>query len=203
MIPRRTALLALVSLPVAARAQGAGPSAPIAVLDNALLNAMKAGKATPFPKRFNMLAPAIEQALDLPQILRASVGLVWADLPASQKTQLAQVFRDYTVANYAANFDSYSGQSFRILPTTRSAGADRIVETEIVPASGTPTRIDYVMRQTAQGWKAVDVLLTGAISRVAVQRSDFRSLLRSGNATALIASLQRKVSSLSGGTLRS
>ena len=34
------------------------------------------------------------------------------------------------------------------------------------------------MRQVnADAWKAVDVLLDGTISRVAVQRSDFRSLL--------------------------
>jgi len=45
------------------------------------------------------------------------------------------------------------------------------------------------------------VLLDGSISRVAVQRSDFRSLLGSGHAGALIRSLQDKVAQLSGGTL--
>ena len=41
----------------------------------------------------------------------------------------------------------------------------------------TPTPLDYVMRQGEKGRRAVDVLLDGSISRVAVQRSDFRSLL--------------------------
>jgi len=47
------------------------------------------------------------------------------------------------------------------------------------------------------------VLLEGSISRVAVQRSDFRNALASGDADALIASLRRKVADLSGGALNS
>ncbi len=44
----------------------------------------------------------------------------------------------------------------------------------------------------------MDVLLDGSISRVAVQRSDFRSLLE-GGPSALVDSLRRKVADLSGG----
>ena len=46
----------------------------------------------------------------------------------------------------------------------------------------------------------MDVLMDGSISRVAVQRSDFRSLLSSGGAPALVAGLQHKVANLSGDT---
>jgi phospholipid transport system substrate-binding protein len=56
------------------------------------------------------------------------------------------------------------------------------------------------MRQGPGGWQAVDVLETGTISQVAVQRSDFRSLLE-GGADKLIASLKAKVDKLSGGTV--
>jgi phospholipid transport system substrate-binding protein len=79
-------------------------------------------------------------------------------------------------------------------------GADKVVETEIVPKTGDPTRIDYVMRQYPAGWQAVDVLEEGTISQVAVQRSDFRSLLE-GGAGKLIDSLKAKVVKLSGGTV--
>ena len=59
------------------------------------------------------------------------------------------------------------------------------------------------MHQAADGWKAVDVLLDGSISRVAVQRSDFRALLAGGTADKLIRSLQEKVVQLSNGTIAS
>ena len=57
------------------------------------------------------------------------------------------------------------------------------------------------MRQTDAGWRVVDILLDGTISRVAVQHSDFRALLRNGDATALIASLQRKADDLAGDSM--
>ena len=78
-----------------------------------------------------------------------------------------------------------------------------MVATRIVPAGGEPTRIDYVMRRGPAGWQAVDVLLNGSISQVAVQRSDFRTSVAAGDASALIANLQRKVAELSGGALPS
>ena len=45
------------------------------------------------------------------------------------------------------------------------------------------------------------LLAAGSISRVAVQRSDFRRILSNGGGNALLASLQRKTSDLSGGAL--
>ena len=184
-----------------ALAADADAAAPIAALNRGLLNAMRAGKATPFPQRFATLAPLVEGAFDVPGILQASVGPRWAALPPAQQSQLLDVFRRFTVASYVANFDNFNGEKLEVLPVSRPVGADQVVATQIVPSSGTPTRIDYVMRRTPQGWRAVDVLLNGSISRVAVQRSDFRSLLGSGDAGALIQSLQRKTADLSGGAL--
>jgi phospholipid transport system substrate-binding protein len=73
------------------------------------------------------------------------------------------------------------------------------VRTRLISADGTSTTLDYVMREGQVGWKAVDVLAAGAISRVAVQRSDFRNLLTGGGVPALVAALQKKVANLSGG----
>jgi len=174
-------------------------STPIATLDQALVTALKSG-GKPFPSRYQALAPAVDQAFNLQQILQTSVGLRWGSIPADQQKTLLSVFRAYTVANYAANFYDDSETTIKILPETRTVGADKVVETEIVPKTGDPTRIDYVMRQYPAGWQAVDVLEEGTISQVAVQRSDFRSLLE-GGAGKLIDSLKAKVVKLSGGTV--
>ncbi len=183
-----------------ARAQEA-VGARISALDTGLLDAARSGRQ-PFQERYNALAPVVERALDLPAILQTSVGPHWSELPVEQQQQLLSVFRAFTVASYVANFNSYNGEQINLLPETRAVGQDQVVETEIVPSGGKAIRIDYVMRQGQEGWQAVDVLLDGSISRVAVQRSDFRALLGSGNADALIASLQRKVSDLSGGAVK-
>lgn len=202
--PRRTVLagtLAAVAAPLArpAAAQMGGPAMPIRTLNDTLLQIMRAGRATPFAERARTLAPAIQGAFDLRAILQTSVGLRWESFSPQQQAELLDVFTRYTVASYVANFDSFGGERFEVLPDLRQVGADQVVKTRIVPASGDPTRIDYVMRQTVTGWRAVDVLLGGSISRVAVQRSDFRSLLAGGDPARLIASLRAKTAALESG----
>jgi phospholipid transport system substrate-binding protein len=65
--------------------------------------------------------------------------------------------------------------------------------------SGNKHDLDYVMREGSAGWRIVDVLADGAVSRVAVQRSDFRLLIRRGGATALSENLEAKSLSLANG----
>ena len=199
-LPRRVVLLAALA-PLAAHAAPPDAAAPIEALNAGLLAAMRAGRATPFTQRYDTLAPVVERAFDLPAILQASVGPRWTGLPPAQQEQLLDVFRRFTVSSYLSSFNAFNGERIETLPENRAIGADQVVATQIVPAGAAPTRIDYIMRQTPGGWRAVDVLLNGSISRVAVQRSDFRSLLDQGSASRLIANLQGKVAELSGGAL--
>ena len=206
---RRRSLLGMVmivgvplSRRVLADTTSADPAATIQRFNAALLAAMQAGERTDFSHRFQALAPAIDQAFDLPAVLSVSVGLGWASLSPDQQGRLLGAFRRYTVASYVANFNSYSGQSFTVSPDKRSLDAERVVvKSRISSVSGDSNELDYVMKQTSSGWKIVDVLAAGSISRVAVQRSDFRHLLSNGGGDALLASLQRKTNDLSGGAL--
>jgi phospholipid transport system substrate-binding protein len=173
-------------------------AAPIAALDSALVGAMQAGKATPFVQRYDMLAPAVQHAFDLDTILEVSVGPRWQSFTPEQKQELRTEFLRFTVASYVSNFSAYDGERFDLDPDPRPVGAEQVISTHIVPKTGSSARIDYVMRQTDAGWRAVDVLLDGSISRVAVQRSDFRSQLE-GGPDALIEGLRKKVGVLAGG----
>jgi phospholipid transport system substrate-binding protein len=143
-----------------------------------------------------------EQTADLrveAPLLAASVGLAWAKMPDTEKSQLEAAFRRYIIFSYVSNFDSYNGQRFVILPSTRQLPTgDAVVQTQMNRVNASPVRIDYVMHPGPAGWQVVDVLTDGTISRVAVQRSDFRSLLMSGGVPALTAELSRKTANLTG-----
>ena len=175
---------------------------PIRQLCDSLLGIMKAGRATPFQKRYETLAPVVERTFDLAAILQLSVGPTWSSLAADQQTTLMTAFRRYTIANYVNSFDNFTGQRFEIQPDTKPLpNGEQLAQTKIVPASGESHELDYVMRQQGSAWKTVDVLADGSISRVAVQRSDFRRLVSRGGAQALIESLNQKTNDLSGGAL--
>lgn len=187
------------ALPIPA---GATPEAVVSMFTTALDRMMRAGIATPFKARFDMLAPAVDRTFDLATILSVSIGARWAGMDAAVKAELSTVFRTYTIASYVANFGGHDGETFQIEPESRSSGTDLVVRTRIVPRTGDGIKLDYVMRQSDAGWRAVDVLADGTISRVAVQRSDFRGLLgRDGNTPALLDSLRRKIADLSAGAL--
>ena len=193
-----TILPAIVAPAMAETQQAAGPAAPISALYAALSSIEKQGSSTPFAQRSQFLAPAVDRAFNLQTVLKSSVGLRYATLPEAQKQQLQQVFRQFTIARYVSNFGS-DDDTLKVLPNPRRSpyGSDQIVQTQLVSSSGTVTKVDYVMRQFPQGWQAVDVLLDGHISQVAVQRSDFGSTVTTGDATSLIESLKKKIRSFS------
>ena len=198
---RRVLLAALCALPLAARAEEAGPAQPIAALNAGLLAIMHAGRAKSFAERTAMLRPVVEKAFDLTLLAQSSVGHArWAALPASQQSDLLEVFSQFTVASYVANFDDFNGEKFTIEADNRKVENDVVVPSRIVASNGDVTKLDYVMRNTESGWRVVDILLDGSISRVAVTRSDFRALIGPNDASKLIESLRSKVAKLAAGT---
>lgn len=173
--------------------------APVEALDQGILAVMRAGRSASFAQRMQMLTPVVQAAFDLPRILANSVGLRFAGFPPDAQAELLDVFTQFTVASYVANFDDYSGERFDVLPDTRRAGSDDVVQTKLVQTNGEILKLDYVVHRGDGGWRIVDVLLNGSISRVAVQRSDFRALLGGGEAGPLIGSLRDKVARLAAG----
>lgn len=175
-------------------------TAPVTALDDALLAAMKLAQAgTSIPARAAALTPVVQQTYDLQTVTQNSVGFLWATLPAAQQTQLVDLFTQFTAASYASQFSGYGGERFALLAGEKSLGSAKVVETQIVPATGDATELDYVVTPGAQGWRITDVLLGGSISQVAVHESDFSALVTSGDASALIAALKSKIATLKGG----
>ncbi len=176
-----------------ALASSADASPPVAALEAALLGIMKAGERTPFTQRYQMLAPVVQSTFDLRLVLQLVVGFGWNSMSPSQHQTLLTAFTEYSVATWVSNFNSYSGQRFQFLPNyNRSIGSTQaVVATQLVSASGTTHRLDFVMRLTPAGWKAVDVLADN-ISRLATLRSDFSSLVTSDSSGATLAQALRK-----------
>ena len=113
---------------------------PVEQLHAGLVAIMKAGRATSFRQRYEMIAPIVSRTFDLDVILRQVIGPRWALMPADQQSALAEAFRRYTVASYVANFNAYSGERFEVAPAVRTVGPDRIVSTRILTAAGKAAR---------------------------------------------------------------
>ena len=109
-------------------------------------------------------------------------------LPADQ-TALQAAFRALTVAQYAKNFDGYSGQRFAIVGAVETRGVDKLVRTTLATPGGSTEILNYRLRETGGQWKIIDVYYRNAISQLATRRSDFAGVVNKGGAPALIAHL--------------
>lgn len=201
MISRRFVIAATAAAvlvpPFTAGAADNGAVATVSAFYDTLLHAMKGGKQLGFAGRRDLLAPAVTRAFDLPLMTRITVGPQWANMSTDDRQKLVSAFSDYSIATYANRFDDYSGEKFDVSPQAASStGGDVIVHSKLVPGSGDPVELDYLMRQIGGTWKIVDVFLSGTISQLAAQRSEFTAVLRRGGAAALIQSLHEKVAQL-------
>jgi len=163
-----------------------------------LLTTMRNGPTLGQSGRYARLAPVVDRVFDVPSMTRLAVGPTWATLPPAQQQQLIDAFRHYVAATYADRFDSYSGQQLQVTGE-RPYNADVIVQTKIVKSDGDTTTLDYLMHQNQGSWQISDVFLDGTISQLAIQRSEFHSILRREGVDGLVMALNRKVDLLGKG----
>jgi phospholipid transport system substrate-binding protein len=181
-----------------AAALAADPQGNVRGFYDTLLTTMKSGPTLGQNGRYQRLAPVVDRVFDVPFMTQLAVGPSWATLSPAQQQQLIEAFRHYIAATYAERFDSYSGQQLQVTGE-RPYNANVIVQTRIVKGDGDTTTLDYLMRQNQGSWQISDVYLDGAISQLAVQRSEFYSILRRDGVDGLVTALNRKVDLLGRG----
>ncbi len=177
-------LLAVLLQPASAETRPA--TAIITSFYDTLLTTMKNGPALKFAGRAEALTPALDAAFDLPSMTRIAAGAQWPSIKAEDQQRLIASFSRFSVASYAANFDSWSGERFEVLKETPAPnGNGVIVETRLIPKSGDPVQLNYLLRPSANGLRVIDVFVNGTISELAARRSEFASVLARAGAQGL------------------
>lgn len=199
---RRTVLPLLFAAPVlawafstapqAAPAQGEPPQATVEKFHTVIIDVMKEAQRLGHKGRAERLAPVIQQTFHLPTMIQVASGSAWQSATPEQRQQLVAAFTRLSVATYANNFNDYGGERFETGSTRDGPQGTKIVETKIVKSSGDAVDIAYVLKQSPDGWRAVDVVVDRGISELAVRRSEYAAILREGGVEALIKTLDRK-----------
>ena len=183
------ALALLFAVAPAARAADVDPAvATVQGFYDTLLASMKGGKALGAQGRYAKLKPAVEQAFDIATMIKYSVGESWATTAPADQKALADAFDRMTAAQYAGNFDSFSGEKFVVDPNVQVRGTDHYVSSKLVASDQTVTFI-YRLRQFGGSWRIIDILLEGNISQLAIYRSDFAATVKAGGAAALVTKI--------------
>jgi phospholipid transport system substrate-binding protein len=187
-----TPMIAATIPRTATAADGADAPAAIRLFYDDLLAVMKDAKGLSFDQRYQRLAPAVTRTLELGLMARLSVGPDWTQLRPDQQRQLTDVLSRYTIAVYANRFDGFSGERFEVDPAPAASPNGTIVNSRIVKSNGEKVSINYLMRQGAGGWQAIDIYLSGTISELASRRSEFVAVLHQSGADGLIKLLEQR-----------
>jgi len=181
--------------PAAAASQNApGPSEVVKTAAEGMLHDLDANRAEykKDPAKVNALVDKyLLPNFDVETSARAVLGLHWRSASPEQRKRFVDAFYHSLLSNYGAALSEFTSDKLKIYPTNVDPGADRAtVRTEVKRDSGDRIAVNYSMRKTPQGWKAVDVNIDG-ISYVKSYHDDFDAQIDQQGMDAVITRLEK------------
>ncbi len=128
-------------------------------------------------------------------IARGSTGRHWRKFAPDERTHLVETLMRLTVATYAARFDGYAGERFRIVSDEPAPRGTVLVHTALVKTDGENVRINYLLRETGEGWRIIDVYLDGIYSELALRRAEYTAVIKRDGLDGLFAEIEKKIAS--------
>jgi len=196
MISLRLFVLAFLVGFAGSAAHAADAPLPRAVVEKfhvTLLDAMQKAKTLGYQGRYGLLKPAVDATFDLPAMAEVAAGPPWRNLTDEQKKQFVDVFKRYTYATYASRFDGYDGERFETTGEQPGRNSTVLVNTQLVRPKDEPIALNYLMHQTEEGPRVIDVFLKGAFSELATKRSEYATVIQREGFPALISRLEAKI----------
>jgi len=185
-------LLVITSMSWAQKPEPGSPEQVISRFHESLLEAMREGSKLGYRGRLELLAPAVERSHDLDFIARTTLGSHWAELGPEQQRMFTDTFRQLSISSYAGWFKSHEGERFEFVEQQPMPRDQVLVRSQLVQVKGKVVRFDYVLRQTKDGWRIINILADG-VSDLAMKRVEYRAILEKDGFAALIDMLKKKI----------
>ena len=192
----RFAAVALMASPlalsVASPAFAADPAAEL--ISSTAAQVIDIIKTTPAgPARQAAIKKVLETKFDLPFMAQTALGIHWAKTTPEQQTRFVTATSSAEARAYSERFGSYLGQTLTIGKTTTRPNGVFVVDSKLNQSNGQPIKIEWEVRQGAQGLRITDVKVEG-VSMVMTRRSDFNSYIQNngGSVDPLINELEAR-----------
>jgi phospholipid transport system substrate-binding protein len=178
----------------AAQSPAAGPYDVVKTAAEGMLRELDANRAE-YRKDPAKVAALVDKYLlpnfDVETSARAVLGLHWRTATPDQRKRFVDAFYHSLLNNYGAALSEFTSDKLKIYPANVEAGSDRAsVRTEVKRDNGDRIAVNYSMRKTPTGWKAVDVNIDG-ISYVKSYHDDFDAQIDQQGMDAVISRLEK------------
>lgn len=114
---------------------------------------------------------------DFPYMAKWVAGPTWDTMTEKQRTTLANTIEERFLRTMADRLVDYEKQNIRFLRPQRRGGGDVTVSLGILNPGRYPSKLDFRMYRSQDGWKVFDVVANGQ-SAAAYYRQDFNNRWR-------------------------
>jgi phospholipid transport system substrate-binding protein len=157
-----------------------------------LLDIMKEGATLGYQGRYKKMEGAIKESHNLAKVARIVIGKEWKGLSSEQRQILTDTFSRFSIASYAHNFKTFSGESFDYVSEDKTARGGIIVHSVFVLPKDKNVKFDYMLKKTENKWLIINVIANG-VSDLALKRSEYTSILKRDGFDALIAKITERI----------
>ena len=193
------ALLSSVMWPAQASAQ-AKPAAnaaltevPRKLIDDTAVQivAILARKTDTTEQRVSEIEAIAYELFDFTTMSKLVLARNWRKLSPEQRSTFVKEFKRHLSHTYGTRLDRYDQERVDVYAAQVEQRNDVSVKTRIVGGQFDGAEISYRLRQQAERWRIIDVVIEG-VSLVSNYRSQFQEVLNTGTVDDLIAKLRDK-----------
>jgi len=181
--------------PVGASANGPAPDELIRKLSDDVLEILRNDEKLrngDVSNVVNLVEDLVLPHFNFRRMTMLAVGRDWRDASPEQQQRLMDAFYGMLVRTYSNALKQYRDQTIGVRPLRMSPSDKTVrVQTEIRQSGAQPVTVDYVLEQSADGWKVFDIVVAG-VSLVTNYRGTFSQEIRVGGIDGLINSLETK-----------
>ena len=185
-------LLGGMSVSWAQKIDSSSPEQVVKRLHESLTEAMREGGRLGFKGRLELLTPSVTRTHELDFIARTTLGNLWSKLSPDQQVTFTDTFRQLSISSYADWFKSHEGEAFEFVDQENMPREQVLVRSRIVKGKDEVARLDYVLRETKDGWRIINIIANG-VSDLALKRVEYRAILERDGFPALIDMLKKKI----------
>lgn len=145
--------------------------------------------------RFEALLPVVEATHDTRYIAELTVRRFWDDFSLEQQFEFLGRFLDLSAMTYASRFRNVSADTFEIVSSEELQNGRSQVLTMIRRTDADDVTLDYLLHETADGWKIINIVASG-VSDLALKRAEYRRILTDGSVDDLLDNLREQIADL-------
>jgi phospholipid transport system substrate-binding protein len=192
---RKTAKLLTVALPLIAVTVRAGvPTEQIQETTNKILKVVQEHRGddeTVAEERRSAIRKIVGRRFDWNSMARRSLGRHWQSGNDAQKAEFIDLFSRLLENTYMDKVEGYSGEEV-LYENERMDGEYARVFVKILTNKNTEISVEYRVKNHSGDWLVYDVVIEG-VSLVKNYRSQFNSLMASGDFEKMLEKLRKKV----------